>query len=61
MGIAMLLNLPQPRTAMTTVFVLMQPFSGTVFAKTVYRIIGTVVGMIAAVVLGALDTARRSS
>jgi uncharacterized membrane protein YccC len=54
MGIAMLLDLPQPRIAMTTVFVLMQPLSGMVFAKSVYRIVGTVVGMIAAVVLGAV-------
>lgn len=54
MGIAMLIDLPQPRIAMTTVFVLMQPLSGMVFAKSVYRIIGTVVGMIAAVVLGAV-------
>lgn len=54
MGIAMLLDLPQPRIAMTTVFVLMQPLSGMVFAKSVYRIVGTAVGMIAAVVLGAV-------
>lgn len=54
MGIAMLLDLPQPRIAMTTVFVLMQPLSGMVFAKSVYRIVGTVVGMVAAVVLGAV-------
>lgn len=54
MGISMLLDLPQPRIAMTTVFVLMQPLSGMVFAKSVYRIVGTVVGMVAAVVLGAV-------
>ena len=54
MGMAMLLDLPQPRIAMTTVFVLMQPFSGMVFAKSVYRIVGTGVGMVAAVVLGAV-------
>ncbi|TDV26790.1 putative membrane protein YccC [Paraburkholderia caballeronis] len=54
MGIAMLLDLPQPRIAMTTVFVLMQPLSGMVFAKSVYRIVGTGVGMVAAVVLGAV-------
>ncbi|QGZ64114.1 FUSC family protein [Paraburkholderia acidisoli] len=53
MGIAMLLDLPQPRIAMTTVFVLMQPLSGMVFAKSMYRIAGTLVGMIAAVTLGA--------
>ncbi|HXZ09299.1 MAG TPA: FUSC family protein, partial [Paraburkholderia sp.] len=54
MGIAMLLDLPQPRTAMTTVFVLMQPLSGMVLAKSFYRILGTAVGMMAAVVLGAI-------
>nr|WP_322102882.1 FUSC family protein [Paraburkholderia sp. J41] len=54
MGISMVLDLPQPRIAMTTVFVLMQPLSGMVFAKSVYRIAGTAVGMIAAVVLGAV-------
>lgn len=54
LGIAMLLDLQQPRTAMTTVFVLMQPFSGMVLAKSFYRIIGTAVGAIAALVLGAV-------
>ena len=54
MGVAMLLDLPQPRIAMTTVCVLMQPLSGMVFAKSVYRIVGTGVGMVAAVVLGAV-------
>jgi hypothetical protein len=33
LGMAMLLDLPQPRIAMTTVFVLMQPLSGMVLAK----------------------------
>ncbi|MEX3950457.1 FUSC family protein [Paraburkholderia sp. EG287B] len=54
MGVSMLLDLPQPRIAMTTVFVLMQPLSGMVFAKSFYRIVGTAVGMVAAVVLGAV-------
>ena len=54
LGIAMLLDLQQPRTAMTTVFVLMQPLSGMVLAKSFYRIVGTVVGTIAALVLGAV-------
>ncbi len=54
LGIAMLLELQQPRTAMTTVFVLMQPFSGMVLAKSFYRIVGTFVGMLAALLLGAL-------
>lgn len=54
LGIAMLLDLPQPRIAMTTVFVLMQPFSGMVLAKSFYRILGTAVGAVAAIVLGGL-------
>ncbi|SMG59676.1 FUSC family protein [Paraburkholderia susongensis] len=54
LGIAMLLDLPQPRIAMTTVFVLMQPFSGMVLAKSFYRILGTAVGSVAALVLGGL-------
>lgn len=54
LGIAMSLDLQQPRIAMTTVFVLMQPFSGMVLAKSFYRILGTAVGTVAALVLGAL-------
>lgn len=54
MGIAMLLDLSQPRIAMTTVFVLMQPMSGMVFAKSFYRIVGTGVGLAAALALGGL-------
>ncbi|WP_410842950.1 FUSC family protein [Paraburkholderia sp.] len=54
LGIAMLLDLQQPRTAMTTVFVLMQPLSGMVLAKSFYRIIGTLVGTLAALLLGAV-------
>ncbi len=54
MGIAMRLDLAQPRTAMTTVFVLMQPMSGMVLAKSFYRVIGTAVGMVAALLLGEL-------
>jgi len=46
LGIAMRLELPQPRTAMTTVFILMQPESGKVLAKSFYRLGGTVVGLL---------------
>ncbi|OAJ59533.1 fusaric acid resistance protein [Paraburkholderia ginsengiterrae] len=46
LGIAMKLDLPQPRTAMTTVFIVMQPQSGMVFAKSFYRICGTLVGLV---------------
>jgi uncharacterized membrane protein YccC len=45
-GIAMKLEMPQPRTAMTTVFIVMQPQSGAVFAKSFYRICGTLVGLV---------------
>ncbi|MFC5427254.1 FUSC family protein [Paraburkholderia denitrificans] len=46
LGIAMKLDLPQPRTAMTTVFIVMQPQSGMVFAKSFYRIGGTLIGLV---------------
>ncbi len=39
---------------MTTVFVLMQPFSGMVLVKSFYRSLGTAVGAVAGVVPGAL-------
>jgi len=54
LGIAMRLELSQPRTAMATVFVLMQPMTGMVLAKSFYRALGTATGMVAAIVLGAL-------
>jgi uncharacterized membrane protein YccC len=46
LGVAMKLDLPSPRTAMTTVFIVMQPQSGQVFAKSFYRICGTLVGLV---------------
>ncbi|MDF0732845.1 FUSC family protein [Pseudomonas entomophila] len=42
--LAMRLELPQPRTAMITVFIVMQPQSGHVFAKSFYRVLGTLAG-----------------
>ncbi|WP_346778687.1 FUSC family protein [Burkholderia sp. Ac-20353] len=54
LGVAMKLELPMPRTAMTTVFVLMQPQSGMVLAKSLYRICGTIVGLLAMLVLVSL-------
>src|SRR5258705_3559777 len=44
LGIAMKLELPQPHTAMMTVFIVMQPQSGIVLANGFYRIAGTLVG-----------------
>ncbi|SAL43209.1 FUSC family protein [Caballeronia humi] len=49
--IAMRLDMPQPRTAMTTVFVVMQPQSGMVLAKSFYRFCGTMVGLVVMLVL----------
>ncbi|AET93896.1 fusaric acid resistance protein region (plasmid) [Burkholderia sp. YI23] len=54
MGIAMKLEISTPRTAMATVFILMQPQSGMVLSKSFYRMVGTIVGTIVAVLLGAL-------
>jgi uncharacterized membrane protein YccC len=54
MGIAMKLELTSPRTAMVTVAVLMQPFSGMVLSKSFYRVVGTTLGTIVAVMLGAI-------
>jgi uncharacterized membrane protein YccC len=54
LGIAMLLELPSPRTAMTTVFVLMQPMSGMVLSKSFYRGMGTALGLVAAIGIAAL-------
>ncbi|NPT61866.1 FUSC family protein [Paraburkholderia elongata] len=54
LGIAMKLELPQPRTAMMTVFLVMQPQSGIVLAKSFYRIAGTLVGSLVTIVLIAL-------
>ncbi|MCL2308898.1 MAG: FUSC family protein [Proteobacteria bacterium] len=42
--ISMRFNFEQPRTAMLTVFVVMQPKVGMVFAKNFYRAIATVIG-----------------
>ena len=54
LGIGMLLDLESPRTAMTTVFIVMQPQSGMILAKSFYRIIGTLIGTTAVVVFVAL-------
>jgi uncharacterized membrane protein YccC len=59
LGIAMRLDLPQPRTAMTTVFIVMQPQSGAVLAKSFYRIGGTLVGLLATLFLIAVFAPQR--
>ncbi len=52
--IALRLELPQPRTAMITVFIVMQPQSGHVFAKSFYRFLGTLAGSAMMVLLMSL-------
>jgi uncharacterized membrane protein YccC len=59
LGIAMRLDLPQPRTAMTTVFIVMQPQSGAILAKSFYRIGGTLVGLVATLLLIAVFAPQR--
>jgi uncharacterized membrane protein YccC len=49
--IAMWLDLPRPYWAMTTVYVVAQPFAGPTLSKASYRLCGTVLGGIGAVLL----------
>lgn len=43
--ISMTLDLPDPRTAIFTTFLVMQPQSGLVFSKSYYRVLGTIAGV----------------
>ncbi|MCO8161418.1 FUSC family protein [Pseudomonas sp. 21LCFQ010] len=52
--LALRLELPQPRIAVITVVLVMQPQSGQVFAKSFYRLLGTLVGSSMMVLLMAL-------
>ena len=51
LGIGYGLDLESPRSALITVFIVMQPQSGMILAKSFYRVIGTLVGSGAVVVL----------
>ncbi|MGY4534307.1 putative membrane protein YccC [Pseudomonas sp. TE3786] len=53
------LQLPQPSTVLVTVFIIMQPQSGQVLAKSFYRLIGTFVGLAMMVTLIALFAQER--
>ncbi|MDN6873384.1 FUSC family protein [Pseudomonas citronellolis] len=57
--LAMRLELPQPSTATITVFIVMQPQSGQVFAKSFYRILGSLVGLTVMVALIAVFAQER--
>ncbi|WP_050466519.1 FUSC family protein [Herbaspirillum chlorophenolicum] len=50
LGIGYALDLESPRSALITVFIVMQPQSGMILAKSFYRVIGTLVGSVAIIV-----------
>lgn len=52
--IALRLDLSQPAWAVTTVYVVSQPFAGMVLAKSIYRVLGTLIGAVASMVFVAL-------
>lgn len=58
-GASLAMELDQPRTAMMTVAIVMQSRSGMVFAKSYYRLMGTLVGIFASFVLVALFAQER--
>src|SRR5258707_12130692 len=57
--IAFTFNLDQPQWALLTVFIVSQPQSGLVLAKSFYRIIGTLIGAVVALLLVALFAQER--
>ena len=57
--VAFTFNLDQPYWALLTVFIVSQPQSGLVLAKSFYRIIGTVIGAAVALLLVALFAQER--
>lgn len=59
MWLSLRFELDQPRTAMLTVAIVMQLRSGMVFAKSYYRLIGTLVGVVVSFILVALFAQER--
>jgi uncharacterized membrane protein YccC len=57
--VAFTFNLDQPQWALLTVFIVSQPQSGLVLAKSFYRIIGTLIGAAVALVFVALFAQER--
>ncbi len=49
--LALWIDLPKPYWAVSTVFITSQPLAGATRAKAAYRVYGTVLGAVAAVVL----------
>jgi uncharacterized membrane protein YccC len=52
--IAFRLNLSQPSWSVTTVYIVSQPFAGMVLAKSLYRVLGTLIGAVMSLVFVAL-------
>lgn len=52
--IAFRLNLSEPSWSVTTVYIVSQPFSGMVLAKSLYRLLGTFIGAVMSLVFVAL-------
>ena len=59
MWLSLRFELDQPRTAMLTVAIVMQSRSGMVFAKSYYRLLGTLVGITVSLILVALFAQER--
>jgi len=59
MWLSLRFELDQPRTAMLTVAIVMQSRSGMVFAKSYYRLLGTLVGIVVSLILVALFAQER--
>ncbi len=57
--VALRLGFDQPGTAMTTVFIVAQPQSGLVLAKSFYRLIGTLTGLAVTIAMVALFAQTR--
>ena len=49
--LALWLDLPRPYSGRDTVFITVQPFAGATRSKAIYRVYGTVLGAIVAVIL----------
>jgi len=59
LGISLKFELEQPRTAMMTVAIVMHSRSGMVFTKSIYRLLGTLVGVAASFLLVAMFAQER--
>src|SRR4051812_24800524 len=52
--IAFRLDLSQPSWSVTTVYIVSQPFAGMVLAKSLYRVLGTLIGAVMSLIMVAL-------